>query len=112
MVLAFEKEDYSKYLYIKTIWGKRLRVICVPKDLVENTIYASCNGVEASVIQKDLISKAMLALTDEPRLSYIISMYYSGELNMRQIGEKLGVSRARVSQLHRIAMRIMRKRVL
>ena len=112
MELALHKEDYSKYLYIRTIFGDRLRVICVPKDLVENSIYSSCDGVEAAVIQKDLVKKAILSLDGHPGLANIIVMYYAGGLKMREIGEMFGLTTQRISQLHGKAMEIMREAVL
>jgi len=57
MEIALHKEDYSKYLTIKTKFDKPVKVLYVPSDLVENTIYASCDGLEDRVIAKDLLYK-------------------------------------------------------
>jgi hypothetical protein len=81
-MLNLKKEDYSKYLEIKTIFGKRLRVICVPQDLVENTIYSSCDGLEDRMVAKDLLYKFNEWVVRNKQRS-IISLVRNPEINHR-----------------------------
>lgn len=54
------------------------------------------------------ISDAILALPERERL--VIALYYFDELTLREIGEVLGVSESRVSQLHaKAALRLRSK---
>jgi RNA polymerase sigma factor for flagellar operon FliA len=54
------------------------------------------------------ISKAILALPERERL--VIALYYYEELTLREIGEVLGVSESRISQLHaKAALRLRSK---
>lgn len=48
------------------------------------------------------LAKVVHTLSDRERL--ILSLYYEEELNLRQIGDVLGVSESRVSQIHTNAM--------
>ena len=47
---------------------------------------------------KQALADAIDTLPERERL--IISLYYDEELNLKEIGEVLGVSESRVSQLH------------
>ena len=89
---------YDKYLNIKTRFGKRLRVICVPKNLVENTINHSGDGLESRLIAKDILYKIKLWL---PEREYkLLSLYYMENQTMKEISKELGVTEARISQIH------------
>lgn len=55
-----------------------------------------------------LIASSVESLPERERL--IISLYYTDELNMREIGEVLGVSESRVCQLHGQALARIRAR--
>lgn len=50
----------------------------------------------------DLLSKAITTLPEREQL--VLSLYYDEELNLKEIGEVLGVSESRVSQIHSQAM--------
>ena len=66
---------------------------------------------EQALEQEDIISTlagSVEALPERERL--IISLYYSDELNLREIGEVLGVSESRVCQLHGQALARIRAR--
>ncbi len=39
-----------------------------------------------------------------PRYRALITMYYEGDLTMKEIGRKLGVNESRVSQIHKAAI--------
>ena len=47
---------------------------------------------------KEIIAKAIDTLPDKERL--MISLYYYEELTMKEIGEVLGITESRVSQIH------------
>ena len=64
-------------------------------------------------LQKEDFKKNLLAgistLPEKERL--VLSMYYEEELNLRQVGEVLGVSESRVCQIHSQAMRRLKLRL-
>jgi RNA polymerase sigma factor for flagellar operon FliA len=41
------------------------------------------------------------------RYQKIVSMYYTNEMTMREIGEMLGINESRVSQIHKTALEKM-----
>jgi RNA polymerase sigma factor for flagellar operon FliA len=51
---------------------------------------------------RELIAKAISALPDKERLT--VSLYYQDELTMKEIGEVLGYTESRISQMHSKAM--------
>ncbi len=58
---------------------------------------------------RQALSKAIASLPERERL--VISMYYSEELNLREIGQVLGVSESRVCQIHSQATLRLRSRL-
>ena len=54
-------------------------------------------GVHADVLRRQLAA-AISELPERERL--VLSLYYSDELNLKEIGLVLGVSESRVSQIH------------
>ncbi|MEE4639278.1 MAG: RNA polymerase sigma factor FliA [Wenzhouxiangella sp.] len=59
---------------------------------------------------QDALSGAITQLPEREAL--VMSLYYSDELNMREIGEVLGVSESRVCQLHGQALARLRARLV
>ncbi len=59
---------------------------------------------------RDVLVKAIEDLPDRERT--VMGLYYERELNLREIGEILGVSESRVCQLHSQAIARMRARLL
>ncbi len=55
------------------------------------------------------LTQAIQALPDRERL--LMSLYYNDELNLKEIGEVLGVSESRVSQLHSQAILRLRAKL-
>ena len=55
----------------------------------------------------------MIAAIDTlpPREKMVMGMHYEQEMNLREIGEVLGVSESRVCQLHTQAMARLRSRL-
>jgi RNA polymerase sigma factor for flagellar operon FliA len=52
-----------------------------------------------------VLNQAMQALPE--RYQKIVSLYYSNEMTMREIGEMLGINESRVSQIHKTALEKM-----
>jgi RNA polymerase sigma factor for flagellar operon FliA len=55
---------------------------------------------------RDRVREAIASLP--PREQKVISLYYYGEVTMKQIGQEIGVNESRVSQLHARAVRRLR----
>ena len=58
---------------------------------------------------KDIIAKAIDTLPEKERL--MISLYYYEELTMKEIGEVLGITESRVSQIHSKAVFKLRSKL-
>jgi RNA polymerase sigma factor for flagellar operon FliA len=52
-----------------------------------------------------VLNHAMQALPE--RYQKIVSLYYSNDMTMREIGEMLGINESRVSQIHKTALEKM-----
>ena len=62
------------------------------------------------MLEERTVREALIARIEElsEREKMVMSMYYEQELNLREIGELLGVSGSRVSQIHRQAIARLR----
>lgn len=70
------------------------------------------DGAEELVMKKNLLDAVTEAIEDLPeRLQQILALYYQEECTMREIGSVLGVSEARVCQLHAEAIHRLRAAV-
>jgi len=58
---------------------------------------------------RDSLAREIGRLPDREKL--VMALYYQEELNLREIGEVLGVSESRVSQIHGQAMTRLRGRM-
>lgn len=67
----------------------------------------------SSQIERSMLKKALgLAIQELPeREMLMMSLYYQDELNLKEIGEVLGVSESRVSQIHGQALARLRPRI-
>lgn len=65
-------------------------------------------GIQKSSLKKHL-AQAIKELPEREQL--VLSLYYDEELNLREIGEVLGVSESRVSQIHSQAAHRLRNRL-
>lgn len=54
---------------------------------------------------RDALSEAMKALP--PRYQQVVTLYYTRDLTMREIGQMMGVNESRVSQIHKSALEKM-----
>ncbi|MFT6285431.1 MAG: RNA polymerase sigma factor for flagellar operon FliA [Alcanivorax sp.] len=74
----------------------------------ENQADDPLSQIEKSKLKKAL-SLAIQKLPEKERL--MMSLYYRDELNLKEIGEVLGVSESRVSQIHGQALARLRPRI-
>jgi RNA polymerase sigma factor for flagellar operon FliA len=58
---------------------------------------------------RGILLRAINILPEQERL--VVALYYYEELTLKEIGEILGISESRVSQVHTKAIRRLRKRV-
>jgi RNA polymerase sigma factor FliA len=68
------------------------------------------SDIAATAELKERLSKAILALPERERR--VIVLYYAEELRLKEIGEVLGVTESRVSQLHARALLALNRAVL
>ncbi|MFA7270032.1 MAG: RNA polymerase sigma factor FliA [Sterolibacterium sp.] len=67
----------------------------------------------ATLLDHDMRETLMRAIEDLPeREKLMMALYYDEELNLREIGEVLGVTESRVCQLHSQAIARLRSRIL
>ncbi len=78
----------------------------LPAVLVPSEPTAPDKAYEISEVRAR-IRGALMSLP--PRERKVISLYYFGEVTMKQIGEEIGVNESRVSQLHARAIQRLRK---
>lgn len=67
-------------------------------QLIEDEDAEELSGLIEWKEAKDLTKKMIKTLTQQERL--VVSLYYYEELTLREIGEVLGISESRVSQIH------------
>lgn len=79
------------------------------KERVMGHLPSPYEGIQESDFQSDL-AEAIDGLPERERL--VMSLYYDDELNLREIGEVLGVSESRVCQIHGQAMVRIRSRLV
>jgi len=72
------------------------------------TMTGAFDGLQQDAFKKAL-AEAIAGLPERERL--VISMYYDDELNLREIGQVLGVSESRVCQIHSQATMRLRARL-
>ena len=83
------------------------------EDFLERNIAAPGPDPLAALLDKDMRRILVQAIEDLPeREKMMMSLYYDDELNLREIGEVLGVSESRICQLHTQAIARLRSRVL
>lgn len=75
---------------------------------ISNSIPTPSDKVYGDKIKKDL-AKEIHRLPQREKL--VLTLYYEEELNLREIGEVIGVSESRVSQIHSQAMLRMQSRL-
>ena len=83
------------------------------EDFLERNIAAAGPDPLAALLDQDMRTGLVRAIEDLPeREKMMMTLYYDEELNLREIGEVLGVSESRVCQLHTQAISRLRSRIL
>src|SRR5215469_12861490 len=59
--------------------------------------------------QQDLIARSLDRVPERARL--VLSLYYTQDLTMKEIGAQLGIDESRVSQIHSVALNQLRSKV-
>jgi len=77
-------------------------------DMIEDTSFLHPSETFDEPDLRDTVADALARLPERERL--VITLYYYEELNLREIGEVLGVTESRVSQMHSKAMLRLRAR--
>ncbi len=85
--------------------GGHMDETSLPAALVPSEPESPDSAYERSEV-KERIRNAMAALPERERR--LVSLYYFGEVTMKQIGAELGVNESRVSQLHARAIQRLR----
>ncbi|WP_294042460.1 sigma-70 family RNA polymerase sigma factor, partial [Thiolapillus sp.] len=72
-----------------------------------------CNRADCLALTKDLFKEGLsTAISSLPeREQMVLSLYYDNEFNLREIGEVLGVSEARICQIHAQALTRLRSKM-
>lgn len=82
------------------------------EDALESVVTEKTANPEAQSIRNEGVEQVKMALSALPeRLRKILEMYYGEEMTLRAIALVVGVSEARISQLHSEAIRQLRARV-
>ena len=77
-------------------------------ELAAGELLGPCDGLQRSAFKAHL-AKAIDGLPDREKL--VLALYYDEELNLKEIGEVIGVSESRVSQIHSQAAMRLRSRL-
>ncbi|UNC91765.1 FliA/WhiG family RNA polymerase sigma factor [Candidatus Contubernalis alkaliaceticus] len=94
----------DEYLFVGDEGEKKLSDL-LPDNKIENNPEESLTEKE----KKERLAKAIEGLTEREQL--VLHLYYREELTLREIGNILGVSESRVSQLHGRAMVKLRQQL-
>ncbi len=78
-------------------------------DTIEDTQGPNPQSALAQTEQKEAIGEAIARLPEREKL--VVTLYYYEELTLREIGEVLGVTESRVSQLHTKAILRLKARL-
>ncbi len=83
------------------------------EDFLERHLAGPGADPLAALLDQDMRNTLVRAIEELPeREKMMMSLYYDDELNLREIGEVLGVSESRVCQLHTQAIARLRSRIL
>lgn len=105
----------SYYTFLKDTAGSRLQSLdeIVEREDSNEEPVDTARATPAQSIQETTLKEAVIAeignLPEREKL--VLSLYYDDELNLKEIGEVLGVSESRVSQIHSQAMLRLRSRL-
>ncbi|CBL45062.1 RNA polymerase sigma factor for flagellar operon (Sigma-F factor) [gamma proteobacterium HdN1] len=87
--------------------------LTAPESIIDRGDLQQAHDNPASHFQRDMMLTSMAnAIKDLPeREQLVLSLYYDEELNLKEIGEVLGVSESRVCQIHSQATHRLRARL-
>ena len=88
-------------------WGGGDQVALI--DTIEDTEAPDPQGSLSQTEMKEAIGEAIARLPEREKL--VVTLYYYEELTLREIGEVLGVTESRVSQLHTKAILRLKARL-
>ncbi len=88
--------------------------LCVSLDLIQDSLGTSeamhLDAPYGQAAVQDLLGKVTDLIEQlTPREKLVLSLYYTDELNMREVAEVMGITEGRVSQLHSQALSRLRK---
>lgn len=111
--MGLSLEDYHKILLDSTgcrvFSVEELRVVGeLPQDRSNSSISEPLEGFQKSEF-RDSLAEAIAGLPERERL--VIALYYDDELNLREIGQVLGVTESRACQIHSQATLRLRSRL-
>ena len=92
-------------LWTATAGGDQVALI----DTIEDTSGPDPQGALAQTEMKEALGEAIARLPEREKL--VVTLYYYEELTLREIGEVLGVTESRVSQLHTKAILRLKARL-
>lgn len=78
-------------------------------ELAAGELPGPCDGLQRDTFKRHL-ARAIEGLPERERL--VLALYYDEELNLKEIGEVIGVSESRVSQIHSQAAMRLRARLV
>jgi len=110
--LGISINDYHKIL--KDTNGAQLLSIDQPdhEELSEDRIVGSFLSPFAELAESGFQEALVQQISDLPeKEKLVMALYYDEELNLKEIGEVLGVSESRVSQIHSQAVKRLRARL-
>ena len=79
--------------------------IGINEDSIAEGVVGACSSLLDNLQKSDFkngLAKGISSLPERERL--VLALYYEEELNLREVGEVLGVSESRISQIHSQAM--------
>ena len=92
-------------------------IVCLDEILVDRVkseeLLASSEGSPEENLElaemKEILASYVEALPERERL--VVSMYYADEMTLKEIGQTLGVSESRISQIHSKALMTLRTKM-
>jgi DNA-directed RNA polymerase specialized sigma subunit len=82
--------------------------VFVPDAVLENSLQASCDGLENRIIAKDILHQIKLHLSEQQNA--LLYFKYNRHFSMKLIGNLFGVSEQRISQIHSETIKDIKKR--
>jgi RNA polymerase sigma factor for flagellar operon FliA len=84
----------------------------VTEDVLKDETLASSNEPHVNVLRQDMKTQLSTIIDSLPKNErLVLSLYYEQDLNLKEIGDVLGVSESRVSQIHSQATHRIRARL-